>query len=170
MNRGSVNCVASPANAPPAIKSRKRSSRCCESSSTISVSRVGERRSDDNRVHTSRAQSGMFDSRDAPHGLHECGPRLSLLCKHASPFSRDLVEPATPLGGLFDPGALDPSTLLEAIEQGIERIDVERQLASGSRLDQPAQVVTMPGPRVEQREDEQLRGSLLQLAVECAGV
>ena len=56
----------------------------------------------------------MVLSRDAPHGLHECGPRLSVPYKHASPFSRDLVEPATPLGGLFDPGALDPSTLLEA--------------------------------------------------------
>src|SRR3989442_3261440 len=135
----------------------------------ISVSRVGGRRSDDTRVHTSRAQSGMFDSRDAPHGLHECGPRLSLLCKHASPFSRDLVEPATPLGGLFDPGAPDPSTLLEAIEQRIERIDVERQLAAGPRVDQLTQFVAMAGPRVEHPEGEPLRGTLLSLAVDNAG-
>jgi hypothetical protein len=54
----------------------------------------------------------MFVSRDASHGLYECGPRLSLLCKHTSPSSRYRVEPATPLGGLFDPAALDPSTLL----------------------------------------------------------
>jgi hypothetical protein len=98
----------------------------------------------------------MFPSRDAPHGLHEGGPRLSLLDKHAPPFSRDLVEPAAPLAGLFDPDPLDPSTLLEAIEQRIQGIDVERELTAGSGMDQLAQFVAVPGSRVQQREDQQL--------------
>src|SRR5687768_14786130 len=125
----------------------------------ISASRLGEIRKEDNRVRTSRAQSGMFVSGDTPHRLHECRPRLPLLRKHAPPFGRDLVEAAAPLVGLFDPRALYPSTLLEAIEQGIERIDMERELAAGPRVDQLTQLVAMPRPRIEQREDEQLSGS-----------
>ena len=70
----------------------------------------------------------MFVSSDAAHGLDECCPRLALLGQYAAPFPGHLVEPAAPLAGLLDPGALDPSALLEAIEQRIERIDVERQL------------------------------------------
>ena len=155
-----------------------------ESSSTISASRVGERRNDVSRVRTSCAQrapsdasfvglegpalsdasfagvegSGMFVSRDAAHSLHECGPRLLLLCKHTSPFSGDVVEAAAPFVWFFDPGTLDPSALFEPIEQGIEGIDVERELATGPCVEQLAELVTVPPPRVEQGEDEQLRG------------
>src|SRR6266542_858000 len=150
LNSASVPCVASSRDAPPAISSRQRSSRCCESSSTISFSRVGDSRSGDNRGRTCSAQSGMFVSRDAPHSLYECGPRLLLLCKHTSPFSRDVVEAAAPLVWLLDPGTLDPSTLFEAIEQGIEEIDVECELAAGPCVDQLTQFVTVPGPRVEE--------------------
>src|SRR6266849_4813586 len=130
-NSASARRVALSADALPAINSRQRSSRCCESSSTMSASRAGDSGSDDSRMRISRAQaalshapfagvegSGMLPSRDAPNGFHECGPRLSLLCQHAPPLGRHLVEPAAPLPGFFDPGTLDPSTLLEAIEQG----------------------------------------------------
>src|SRR5687767_10967297 len=112
----------------------------------------------------------MFASGDTAHGLHERRPRFPLLGKYPAPFSRHLVEPAAPLAGLFDPGALEPSALLEAIEQRIERIDVERQLAVGPCVDQLTQLVAVPGPRVEQRQDEQLRGASLQLAIECTCV
>ena len=47
---------------------------------------------------------------------------------------------------------------------------MERQLATGPRVDQLTQFVAVSGPRVEQREDEQLRGALLQLTVECPRV
>src|ERR1700730_15710263 len=112
----------------------------------------------------------MFVSRDPPHGVDKGGPRLWLLSKHAPPFSRDLVEPAAPLVGLLDPGAPDPSPLLEAIEQRIEGIDVERQVAARPCVDQLAQLVAVPGPGVEEREDEQLRRSAFQLAIERARV
>jgi hypothetical protein len=45
---------------------------------------------------------------------------------------------------------------------------VKRQLAARPRVDQLAQLVAVARPRVEQRQDEQLRGSPLQLAVERA--
>src|ERR1700687_3438220 len=93
----------------------QRSSRCCDSSSTISLSRAGESCSDDSRVRTSRAQSGMFVSRHPAHGIDEGNPCLLLLCQHAPTFSRDLVEAAAPFAGVFDPDCLDPSTLLGRI-------------------------------------------------------
>src|SRR5262245_59327951 len=170
LKSASASRVASSGDDPAAINSRQRSSRCCESSSTISASRAGERRSVDRRGRTCCVQSGMFVSGDAPHGLDECCPRLPLLSEHASPFSRDLVEPAATLLRLLDPNTLDPATLLEAIEQGIKGIDVECQMAAGTCVDQFAQLVAVTGPGVEQGEDEQLGGSPFQLAVERARV
>jgi hypothetical protein len=59
-----------------------------------------------------------------------------------------LVEPTAPLARVFDPGALDPSALLEAIEQWIKGIDVKRQLAAVPYVDQLAQLVAMTRVRV----------------------
>src|SRR5215831_14880205 len=166
----SASRVASSGVAPPAINSRQRSSRCCESSSTISASRAGERRSVDSRGRTCWVQSGMFVSRDALHSFHECRPRLALLGKHAPSFSRDPIEPPPPLLRFLDPRALDPSALLQAIEQRVEGINVECQMAAGARVDQFAQLVAVARPGVKQGEDEQLGGSPLQLAIERAAV
>src|ERR1051325_5507585 len=166
----SASRVASSGDDPEAINSRQRSSRCCESSSTISASRAGERLSGDNRGRTYCVQSGMFVSRDAPHSFHECCPSLPLLSKHTPSFSRDPIEPASPLLGFLDPRALNPSTLLEAVEQGIEGINVKCQMAAGTSVDQFAKLVAVAGPGVKHGEDEQLGGSPLQLAVERAGV
>src|SRR5262245_10157978 len=149
LNSASARRVASISDAPPATNSRQRSSRCCESSSTISCSRVGESRNDDRRGRTCCAHSGMFVARDAPHGLHECCPGLPLLGEDAPPFRRHFVEPAAALVGLLDPRALDPAALLESIEQGVEGVEMKLQLAARPCLDQFAQVVPVPGTRVE---------------------
>src|SRR6185503_16680769 len=101
-----------------------------------SASRAGGRPSGASRARTSRFHSGIFLTRDPPHGFHELGPRLSRLREHAPALRRDLVEPAAPLAGLLDPGALDPPTFFEAIEQRIEGVDVELQLAAGPGVDQ----------------------------------
>src|SRR5688572_20593880 len=166
LNSASARRVASSSDAPPDISSRQRSSRCCESSSTISCSRVGERRSDDKRGRTWPAQSGKFVSRHASYRLDECRPGLPLLGEEALSLRRQLVEPAAAFVGLLDPGALDPAALFEAIEQGVEGVDVELQLTARPGLDQLAQVVAVPRARVEQREDEQLRRSAFQFTVE----
>src|SRR5262245_27524254 len=112
----------------------------------------------------------MLASGDAAHALDERRPRLSLCGQHAAAFDRHLIEAAAALVGLFDPGALDPATLFESIEQGVERIDVEGQRAAGPGVDQLAQLVAVPRPRVEQREDEQFGGAALELAIERAGI
>ena len=84
------------------------------------------------RARTSPCQSRMFGSRDPAHGLDERLPGLDLRREHAVTVRRELVEPAPPLAGLLDPGALDPATLLEPIEQRIQRIDVEREQPAGA--------------------------------------
>src|SRR5262245_28794665 len=121
----------------------------------MSLSRVGDRRSDDKRLRNSRVHSalrassdgvdglGMFASRDAFHGFNECIPRLLLFREHAAALGRQLIEPAATFAGFLHPAALDPFTLLEAIEERIERIDVESQGATRPGLDQLAQVVAM---------------------------
>src|SRR5262249_59884212 len=122
LNSASVSRFASSDDAPPSINSCQRSSRCCESSSTISSSRVGDRRSDERRPRTSHAQSSldMFASRHAADSFDECGPCLPLLRENAPAVYRHLVEAAAPFPGLFDPRTFDPAALLKAIEQRIE--------------------------------------------------
>src|SRR5688572_26626173 len=170
LNPASARRVASSSGAPPAFSSRQRSSRCCDSSWTISCSRAGERRSVDSRGRRCSAHSGMFVSGYASHRLDEGGKGLPLLRQDALALGRQLVEPAAAFVGLLDPGALDPFALFEAVEQGVEGVDVELQLAARPALDQFAQVVAVPRARVEQREDEQLRRSPLQLPVERSRV
>ena len=43
---------------------------------------------------------------------------------------------------------------------------MERQLAAGPGVDQLAQLVAVPGPGVEERQDEELGGPAFQLAIE----
>src|SRR5262249_17004121 len=170
LKSASANRTASSGDAPPAINSRQRSSRCCESSSTTSASRPGERRNVDRRGRTCSAQSGMFVSRCAPPSLDECFPCLLLLSQDASSFRSDLVQAAAPLLGLLDPSALDPSALLESIEQGIKRIDMECEPPAGTGVDQLTQLVAVTGPRIKQCKDKQLGRSSLQLPIKRPSV
>src|SRR5262245_29202992 len=170
-NSASASRVASSADAPPEISSRQRSSRCNESSSTISISRVAERRSRATRGRMCAAQPGadwsrMFARRDTPHCLHECSPRLFLLCQHPTAFGGYIIKTAATFVRLLDPGALDPSTLFEPIQERIQRIDVEREASARSCVNQLAELVPVPRAGIEQRQDEQLCRALLQLALE----
>src|SRR5688572_28314948 len=153
-NSASATRAASSAEAPPAVSSRKRSSRCCESSSTTSASRVGSSLTGARRRRTSSAQrfervasvavwSGMLVSRHAANGFDEGFPRPLLLCEHAPAFGGELVEPAPALIRLLHPGALDPLPLLQAIEQWIERIDVEGELPVRPGVNELAQLVAV---------------------------
>src|SRR5215813_8148581 len=100
----------------------------------------------------------MFVSCDALNSVYERRPGPALLSQHAPTLRRDFVEAAASLVGLFDPGALDPSTCLEAIHQGIEGIDVEGDLAAGVGVDECTQLIGVAGSRVEKWKDEHLRG------------
>ena len=165
-NPASARSVASSSDAPPATSSRQRSSRCCESSSMISCSRVGDRRSDARRERMWGFQSGMLPSRDEPHGIDELVPGLALSEQHALTCRRQPIEAAPALAGFLDPCPLDPTALLEAIEQRIERVEVEHQPPARLCLDQLAELVAVPGSSLQHGQQEQFGGTLLQFAVE----
>ena len=63
------------------------------------------------------------------HGVDEGLPRFALLQQHAPALGGEAVVPPAALAGLLDPLALQPAPFLEAVEQRIERGDVERHLA-----------------------------------------
>jgi hypothetical protein len=92
----------------------------------------------------------MFFSRDQPDRLDERIPGFTLARQHAAPVGGKAIEASAALAGLFDPGPFDPAALLEAIEERIQGIDVEDELASRTRFDQLAQLVPVPRPRIQQ--------------------
>src|SRR5262245_38742355 len=110
----------------------------------ISASRVGLSRSVERRCRSTPFQSGMIDSRDEAHRLDECLPGLALADEDAAALGGEAVEAAPPLAGLLDPAAAQPAALLEAVEQGVERCDVELEPPVRPRLDQLADLVAMP--------------------------
>src|SRR5262245_60788475 len=125
--------AASSVACPFATSSRQRSSRCCDSSSTISASRDGAMESTDRRARMSALQSGFDSPCPSPtlvegsgmfpsgcheaHGLDEVVPRLALLQQHFAARGRQAIEATATLPWFLDPCTFDPAALLEAIEQ-----------------------------------------------------
>src|SRR5262245_59924277 len=99
-------------------------------------------------------------------GLDERPPRVALRCQDVRTGGREAVVAPAALPGLLDPAALDPAAFFEAIQQRIKGCDTERDGTARLRLDQLAQLVAVPRLRLQQREDQQLGASLLELAVE----
>src|SRR5688572_16119922 len=132
----------------------------------ISASRAGSRRKVPRRNAIAGRQSGMASAGDELHGPNERLPGVALAGEHATAFRGQGVETAPSFTGFLDPLSLQPSALLEAVQQGIERRDVKPHGAVRSLLDQLADLIAVARPRLQDRQDEQLRGPLLELAVE----
>src|SRR5262245_49783341 len=120
----------------------------------MSASRAGSRESVERYGRRYAFQSGMIAPRDEPHGVDEGLPRLSLPGEHATTFRRQLIEAAPALAGLLDPLALEPSALLEAVEEWIQGREVEFQLSGRACLDQLAELVAVPGAPLDDRQDD----------------
>jgi len=103
-----------------------------------------------------------LDTRDAAHRAGEHLPAVALLGQHLPALRGQAVQPPPALAGFLRPPPFDPLALLEPVEQGLERGDVEPQRPVRSRLDQLADVVPMPGPVLDQGEDEQLGAAFLE--------
>src|SRR5262249_23782497 len=107
--------------------------------------------------------SGMFGSGDAIDGSHKRLPGAALRRQHLFAFGRQFVITPPPLTGLLHPSPsrtglpppppFDPPTFPQPIQKRIERSDVESQLALRPRLDQFADVIAVPLPYFEKRED-----------------
>src|SRR5690349_20184410 len=102
----------------------------------ISSSRAGARERPDRRWRSAVVHSGMFSSGNSGDGLDKQLPRGALCREHAPAFRGQLVEPPAALAGLLHPGAENPAALFEAVQQGIERSDMELQLAVRPGFDQ----------------------------------
>src|SRR5262249_62043945 len=74
--------------------------------------------------------------------LDDRAPGAALRRKPGGARRRQPVVAAPALAGFFDPAALDPAALFEAVEQRIQRSDTELEGAARPRPDQLAQVGT----------------------------
>src|SRR5215208_1701735 len=69
--------------------------------------------------------SDMFGLQDAVDASHELAPGAALHVEPLLALGGDPVVAAAALAGLLDPAAEDPAALLEAVEQRVERGDLE---------------------------------------------
>ena len=72
--------------------------------------------------------------------------------------------------GFSTQSTLYPPALFEAIQERVERIDVELQLTCRPRLDQLAKVIAVPRACIEQRQNQQLCRASLEFAIERSSV
>src|SRR5262249_47027426 len=144
-----------------------RSVRCCASSSMTSASRSGESPRPESFAEISDRQSRMLTSRDAAHRSDEALPGGSLIGEHSAALRRQPIEPSPAFAGAFDPPTLNPAAPFQAIQQRVQRGDLEANSALGSLFDELAELIAVPGPVLDQREDEQLGASLLQFTIEA---
>src|ERR1051325_6610731 len=99
---------------------------------------------------------------DAPSDRLDEGPPAPPLCGERLPALRgEPVVAAAALAGLLHPAAGDHAALLEAVEQRVERGDVEAEDAAGAGLDQLPQLVAVAGLVLQQGEDQELGAALL---------
>src|SRR6476646_3051235 len=138
-------CRATSSDAAPLTACSYSCSRCCESSSTISASRSGDKWSSASRALMSALKPGMLTPSDEVDGFDKLTPARALLRKHV--FSRGcqaiVATPALPR--LFNPAATDPVAFLKSIKQRIKGSDIESNRAARTQLDQLSYLISVPG-------------------------
>src|SRR5215471_6543630 len=115
------------------------------------------------RARISARQSRMAHLHDAADRADELLPALSLRIEDCDSFARDRVVSPASLPGALDPPTHDPPAFFHAVEQGIQRRDVEGEHAARSRLDELRQLIPVPRFRLEQGEHEELGTAFLEL-------
>src|SRR5258706_5823574 len=115
---------------------------------------------------TRAATSGMADSGDAVERQEERVPDAALLREHLPARSGEAVVAAAALPGALDPAPVDQPLVFEAVEGRVERRGMERDRAAGTLVDEAADVVPVPLPLVEQRQDQDLGAAALKLPLE----
>jgi hypothetical protein len=78
----------------------------------------------------------MFCLRYPVDSLHKCLPAAALRSQNLLAGGCEAVITPASLAALFNPSALNPSALFEAIEQGIEGCDIEADSAAGALFDE----------------------------------
>src|SRR6185295_3679276 len=104
----------------------------------------------------------MADTGGAFNARHVRAPARTLRVQRLAATRRELVVAAAALPRLLHPATGNQPAVLETVEHRIQRSDVERHGALGTRLDAPSDLVTVARTLLELRENEQLRRALLQ--------
>src|SRR4026209_2498135 len=108
----------------------------------------------------------MFASRNQPYGLDELVPGLALSYQHPLTGGGEPIEAAPALTRLLDPRPFAPAAPFQAIEERIERVEMEHQPPARLGFDQLAKLVAVPRPGLQHGQQEQFGGTLFQFAVE----
>src|SRR5215831_435274 len=119
----------------------------------MAASRVGSSFKLANLRLISCFHSGMFGSGNATDSRDKRLPGAAMRRQYFLAFGSQFVITPPPLPGLLHPSPFNPAALLQPIQKRIERSDGEAQLALRTRLDQFADVIAVPRPYFEKRED-----------------
>src|SRR5436190_18594104 len=152
---------------PAASSAASRSNKCWESSSTIASSRSAGRSSPSSRRLTSSRHLSMFHLRDPGHGRREALPGGALGGEYPPAFAREAIETPAALAGFFRPPAFQPTARFEPVEHRVQRGHFEPDAAVGSLVDETADLIAVPRPGFDERQDHQLGAPLLELAIEA---
>jgi hypothetical protein len=118
------------------------------------------------RSRMGSVQSGIFVSGNAADGLDEGLPPVAALDEHFAAGGSESVIAATALSGFFDPAALNPAAVLEAVEERVEGGDAEFDGAAGAGFDELGDFVTVALLCFEKGEDEEFGAAFFEIAVE----
>src|SRR5712691_2123329 len=165
----SSRLTSASASSPVCPSRMARACRCSSSwasSSTTSASWYGSRRRGARRSRTARRQSRIGCPHRTVHRGHERAPRVLLLDEHLAAGVGEPVIAAAALARPLDPASRHPAALLQPVQQRVQRSDVELDHPLAAPLDLLADVVSVPWPPLQQRQDEQLGAALLELAVQ----
>src|SRR6185436_12016726 len=96
----------------------------------------------------------MFESRGLRQRGDERGPSPALRAECLAAVSSETVIAAPALTRLFDPSPMDPLAILELVEEGIKRCNVERQQAARLARDLAGDVIAVELAVFERGQDQ----------------
>src|SRR6516225_2653542 len=155
---------------PLARSSWQRSSRCCESSSAISASRVGARFNGASLRRISAFHSGIFSLRDPIDASNKFAPPSKLRSQNSPPLPREPIVPAAPLVGFFDPAPLYPAAPFEAVQERVERSHMETNRSARALLNELTDFIAVTRACFNERKNQHFGAASLPLRLGQYGV
>jgi hypothetical protein len=108
----------------------------------------------------------MFLSRNSADCKHKIGPAAALVFQHFLSYGSEPIVSASALSLPLDPSPSDEASLFEAVEQWVERGNIEFEEPLRALFDQLANLITVAWALLNKREDKQFCTTLLQFSLE----
>lgn len=106
----------------------------------------------------------MLEAGDPIERREERAPDPTLAGEYLPSGRRQPVKSPAPGAGTLDPAAFDQALVLQPVQNRIKGGDMKVNSALGAFLDEAADLVAVPLPFLEQRQDQQFRAATLQLS------